>query len=441
MGAGAAGLFAAIFAARHAGSGARIVALDGAKKLGAKILVAGGGRCNVTHHVVDELQYAGTSRHAIRNVLGRFPVARTIEFFAQQGVQLKQEETGKLFPISDDAHSVLDAILAACSRAGVRVHHPWRVDAVARDGADFVLRGPAGAAVRAQRVVLATGGMALPRTGSDGAGYAFAKALGHSVTPRVFPSLVPLLLPKGFWTSDLSGVSLKANLRVVQPRAALPAPSNPSTAEARAAALASAKPVASFTNSVLFTHFGLSGPAALDVSRYWTASQPEDASAPAERPGGVLLASWLNPLAEQATTESLTRWFAPSLRRWLCEQGLPERVAIALLREAGLAENATGQGLSRASRLALLRLLFACELPVVGDRGFTFAEVTAGGVPLSEVRLDTMESRVCPGLFLCGELLDVDGRVGGFNFQWAWASGFVAGQGAASSLHASGVSP
>lgn len=440
IGAGAAGLFAAIFAGRALGSAGTVVALDGAKKLGAKILVAGGGRCNVTHHVVDEHQYAGTSRPAIRNVLGRFSVDRTIAFFAAQGVELKQEDTGKLFPTTDDANTVLDAILAAARDARVSLRHPCRVEGIARasespDGSAFLITGSDGTTLRARRIVLATGGMALPRTGSDGLGYTFAKQLGHTLTSHIFPALVPLLLPKGHWATQLSGISVQATLRVVLPKAPLPT----ATGEARSNAIDALKPTASFSSSVLFTHFGLSGPAVLDVSRYWSSTQPQQ-GAPASA-AGILLASWLPLATRAAADEALTKGLKVTIKRWLTEQNLPERIALALLSEAGLPADQTTQGLSRAQRLSLLRALYACELPIAGDRGFTFAEVTAGGVPLNEVRLDTLESRLCPGLHLCGEILDVDGRVGGFNFQWAWASGFVAGTAAAALLTAQSQSP
>ncbi|MFM2165476.1 MAG: hypothetical protein RL325_1913, partial [Planctomycetota bacterium] len=175
VGAGAAGLFAAIHAGR---AGARVLALDGAKTLGAKILVAGGGRCNVTHHAVDEKAYAGSSPNAIKNVLRRYGVAETVKFFEAYGVELKREDTGKLFPTTDDAHTILDALLQAARDAGVEIRHPQRVTAIERapEGSPvggFIVRGDWGE-VRAPRVILATGGKALPKSGSDGVGYEFA---------------------------------------------------------------------------------------------------------------------------------------------------------------------------------------------------------------------------------------------------------------------------
>lgn len=417
VGSGAAGLFAAIHAGRSLSqAGRRVLAFDGAKTLGAKILVAGGGRCNVTHDVVDERAYAGSTRPAIRNVLGRFGVPQTTEFFRELGVELKREDTGKLFPVSDDGRTVLEALLRAARDAHVRLVHPWRVQRVRREGELFVIEQmtpdpaasrspePAGP-VRAARVVLATGGKALPRSGSDGVGYEFVRELGHSLTPRIFPALVPLTLPKDHWLCGLSGLATDVGLDV------------------RAA---SGKRLHGFTGALLCTHFGISGPVALDISRYLHDARASD-------PGATLSVNWLIDQSEDAVDAALVSVPASGAVKWLATRGLPERLARALGAEARV-DVSRSAAMPREERRRFARTLTATLLPVTGDRGFTYAEVTAGGVPLSEVRLDTMESRVCPGLHLCGEILDVDGRIGGYNFQWAWASGFVAGRGVAGGL-------
>lgn len=419
IGAGAAGLMASIWAGRtareHGGPG-RIIALDGARTLGAKILVAGGGRCNVTHHQVDENAYAGSSRHAIKKVLRSFDVARTTSFFRELGVELKREETGKLFPVTDSARTVLNALLDECRRVNVEVHHPWRVDTVVRDDAAgvFVIReaiasGVDGArseprVLTAHRVVLATGGRALPKSGSDGHGYSIARGLGHSITPRVMPALVPITLAQGCFIRELSGITL------------------PATIELRAH---TGKRLISFANSTLLTHFGLSGPGVLDISRYYLDAAA--GSQEAKEPPPVLV---LNFLPGQ-TAESLDAVLLGLGRRSplaLLRERLPERLALALLAEAKIDPSSTGAALSRDQRRMLAKVATELPLPVTGDRGFVHAEVTAGGVPLSELHLNTMESRVCPGLHIIGELCDVDGRIGGFNFQWAWASGYLAGR-------------
>ncbi len=398
VGAGAAGLFAGITAGR-AGAGRRIVLLDGARKLGAKILVAGGGRCNVTHDVVDAEAYAGSSRNAIRKVLRRFDVPQTIAFFREMGVELKREETGKLFPVTDSAQTVLDALLNALGRTGARVRHPYRVEQITREGADFVVSGAWGS-IEARRVVLATGGRSLPKSGSDGLGYELAKALGHQITRRVFPALVPLTLPREHFICALSGITV------------------PATLEVRAA---SGKRLAAFTDSTLCTHFGLSGPSVLDISRYYLDALAEDA-------GTQLVINWLPDETSESFEAGLSVASKVSAGRTLARR-LSERLAQALCAMAGVeAQTPIGQ-LTRDARKALTRTVTALPLPISGNRGYTYAEVTAGGIPLADIRLETMESRVCPGLHLCGEICDVDGRIGGYNFQWAWASGYVAGIG------------
>ena len=402
VGAGAAGLFAGIWA-RRANPACSVLLLDGAKKLGAKILVSGGGRCNVTHDQIDESAYAGSSRNAIRKVLRRFDVPQTIAFFREIGVELKREPTGKLFPLSDDAHTVLDALLGTARAHGVLLRHPHRVAAVERAAnGGFRVVADGGETLHAARVILATGGRALPRSGSDGGGYAMARALGHTVTRRVFPALVPLTLPRDHFVCGLSGIATHATLDV------------------RAA---TGKRLASFTNAALCTHFGLSGPGVLDVSRYYTDAKLDD-------PATTLTINWLPDHTPETVERELLMLGKTSITRWLSD-ALPERLARALCAEAGIVPGMTGEMLTREARKALAHTIAALPLPVTGDRGFTYAEVTAGGVPLSEIRLETMESRLCPNLYLCGELCDVDGRIGGYNFQWAWASGYVAGNAAA----------
>ncbi|HBS28519.1 MAG TPA: aminoacetone oxidase family FAD-binding enzyme [Phycisphaerales bacterium] len=406
IGAGAAGLMAAISgarAARESGRSIRVVALDGARTLGAKILVAGGGRCNVTHHAVDESAYAGSTPGAIRKVLRAFDVARTVAFFRELGVELKREETGKLFPVTDDARTVLDALLRECRRLGIEVRYPWRVGSVRAEGDRFVIESASGAdPVRARRVVLATGGRSLPRSGSDGHGYAIARALGHSTTERILPALVPLVVRDGHFVRSLSGVTL------------------PATVEVRSA---TGKRLAAFTNSTLCTHFGLSGPSVLDASRYYLHARLDD-------PGAALVINWL-PGESFESIDAVLQNLGPRTVLGVLRDRLPERLARALCESAGVDPSTRGASLARGPRRALAHGVTGCVIPIDSDRGYTYAEVTAGGVPLDELDLATMESRVRPGLHLAGEICDVDGRIGGFNFQWAWAGGFVAGRGAA----------
>ena len=400
IGAGAAGLMAAIHAAR-ARPGASILVLDGARTLGAKILIAGGGRCNVTHDHVDETAFAGSTRPAIRKVLRRFDVAPTTAFFAELGVELKREETGKLFPVTDDARTVLNALLNDARARGVTIAYPRRVQRVERHEPGFRVGGDWGE-VAAARVILATGGMSIPKSGSDGFGYSLARELGHTTTAFFSPGLVPLTLPRDHFLCALSGVTLPATLEVLG---------------------GTGKSLVTFTDSTLLTHFGLSGPSVLDISRYYLHARHDD-------PGTTLRVNWLpgtSPDAFDSTLQALGARPVPAALR-----DLPERLARALCDHAGVDAVTRGDQLKRDVRRALVDAVTRLALPVTGSRGYNFAEVTSGGVPLSEIKLETMESRVCAGLYLCGEICDVDGRIGGYNFQWAWASGFVAGSAAAS---------
>jgi predicted Rossmann fold flavoprotein len=386
IGAGAAGLTAAIFA-RRTNPDARIVLLDGAPKIGAKILISGGGRCNVTHDVVTPDDFNG-NRNAIAKVLRTFTVDQTMAWFAELGVTMKREETGKLFPTTDRARTVLDALLGGCE--GVEIRTGSRVVSCEFDRASAALQ-TAAEEVFAKRVILATGGRSVPKTGSDGGGYALARSLGHTVG-EVFPALVPLVLEEGHWMTRLSGTSLDAELSV---------------------RTTTGRVLVRHRGSMLFTHFGLSGPVVLDISRHWIESR------------GLLFAN----LLPGEKFESLEAMLVEETRRnpratvaSVLRGRVPERLLTAITGDpVPLAK------IAKEERRRIVRAFVEVPIPVIRDRGFDYAEVTADGVPLSEIELSTMASRRCDGLYLCGEILDVDGRIGGYNFQWAWASGRLAG--------------
>ena len=400
VGAGAAGLAAAIFAGERKG-GRRIVLLDGAAAPGVKILVSGGGRCNVTHEAVSAADFFG-NRRIIKNVLAAFSVRQTIEWFASLGVELKREDTGKLFPTTDKARTVLNALVQRCRILDVGILADHRVTSIERDGegvCGFLVQHSHGA-IRAGTVILATGGRSLPRSGSDGAGYGFASALGHSVTLTV-PALVPLILEPHMFHRSLSGVSQDVELSTIL----------------------DGKPVDIRRGSLLWTHFGLSGPVVMDASRWWTWA----------RERGEKAELYANLLPGR-TREEVSRWWiqqaAAAPRRSLAKilaQTLPERFAEEICLYVGCSPQRPIAQVPRAERDRVLHALFRLPVPVSTDRGWNHAEVTAGGVPLEEVSFQTMESKLVRGLYLIGEILDCDGRIGGFNFQWAWATGYVAG--------------
>jgi predicted Rossmann fold flavoprotein len=418
VGAGAAGLAAAIFAAQ-AQPGLKIVLLDGARRVGAKILVSGGGRCNVTHARVTTGDFHAPHR-AVERVLQRFDEQATVSWFESLGVVLKQEPTGKLFPVSDSSRTVLEALLARCEALGLSVLTEHRVSDIRPKEGGFEIVHDAGCLV-ASRVIMATGGRSLPKTGSDGLGWEIIKRLGHTVTATQ-PALVPLVLGDTFFHAGLSGISHEAEVMT----------------------RVEGKTIDRRTGSLLWTHFGVSGPVVMDASRFWVMADAQGRDTTVSislLPGETFEAvdRWLTPTDKQALRKTVAATLA---------QRLPRRVVKAMCTYVGaMARTNTGRPkghavtadpgatalsqLPRDTRPALTQALTDLPLPVLRSRGWNEAEVTAGGVPLKEMNLRTMASRPVPGLYLVGEMLDCDGRIGGFNFQWAWATGHIAGRSAA----------
>jgi hypothetical protein len=417
VGAGAAGLATAIFAVRR-GVGQPVVLFDGAARPGAKILVSGGARCNVTNATVSERDFNGSPPHLVKRVLRGFGVEETVGFFREIGVPLHEEEHGKLFPDANRSKAVLDALLREVGRCGVALRAGERVLEVEPAGGGFRL-GTSRGEHQAERVVLATGGLSLPKSGSDGQGLELARRLGHSVIPTT-PALVPLQLDGSFHTA-LAGVAHEVELAVKL----------------------GGRLLGRRTGSLLWTHFGVSGPVVLDASRVYLraaleAGEEAGTSGRSKWQGGEpTLEANLLPGRDFAWVDrELVRGAAESPRasvaRALARQ-LPQAVAQAVATEAGCGERTLGR-LSRDERRTLVRGIVERRLPVKESRGYAFAEATAGGVPLAEVDTATMGSKRSLGLHLVGEMLDVDGRIGGFNFQWAWSSGWVAAGGLARPL-------
>lgn len=407
VGAGAAGLAAGIFAAEAAqkrGRSIRIAILEGARRPGAKILVSGGGRCNVTNASVTPGDFNG-SRNIVRNIIAGFDSAATVRWMASLGVALKQEEHGKLFPVTDKATTVLEALFRRCRELDVPIMSGRRVADVQRAGGGFEIVHEQGRLL-CRRLILATGGRSLPKTGSDGQGWEIVRRLGHSVTDT-YPALVPLVLHGGFFDKQLSGISVDVELST----------------------FADGKLIDRRTGSLLWTHFGTSGPVVLDASLHWIIARAQGrrpTMACSFLPGESFEQGerWLVELAGARPRHTVAGALAGRL---------PHRLAEALSRHAEVDPATALANLDRAGRRRIVHALTHLPLPVTGDRGWNYAEVTAGGVPLDEIDYRTMESRRTPGLHLAGEMLDCDGRIGGFNFQWAWATGHVAGRGAACS--------
>jgi len=419
VGAGAAGLMAAIHAAKTApdvAAGGGIVVLESTRDGGRKILISGGGRCNILPSIVDESRFVtDSSPNSMHKILRSWPLAEQRRWFADElAIALALErETGKLFPASNRARDVRDALVDRARALGVRFRFETRVASitpVTGDGgpspARWRLLTSAADSIDASAAILATGGLSVPNTGSDGQGIEIARRLGHEVN-ATYAALTPLTDRNAALTS-LAGISLDVTLEAPTAR----------------------RPLRTH-GGFLFTHRGYSGPAVLDLShlavRSGGASLPAESTASAKPKQKIFVQwtaldrdAWENELApRRASVASVVR------------SHLPSRLADALVAAARLPEDRILAELRRDERARLLDALTRFELPWTGHEGYRTAEVTGGGIALAEIDPRTMQSRRAPGLFLCGEMLDAFGPIGGYNFLWAWATGRAAGIGAA----------
>jgi predicted Rossmann fold flavoprotein len=344
----------------------------------------------------------GSRRGTIRRILRAFPPDKTVAFFQELGVGLHVEADGKLFPDSNRSRDVLDALLREAGATGAALLTDHRVHDVIRIDDGFRIVTSKGD-VTVSRVVLATGGCSLPKTGSDGTGLEIARRLGHTIVPTT-PALTPLLLAdEDPLHRDLQGVAQPVELSIwidgaVRER---------------------------LSGAMLWTHFGASGPVVLNASRHLLRAELDGRSA-------TITVNFCNGASFEEVERALTEFAAVRPRGSVVNALatlIPASTAAALLRQLAIDGGTSLSHFTREDRRRLTHALTGWPLPVVGTRGYSHAEVTAGGVALTEIDPSSMESRVCPGLYLVGEMLDVDGRIGGFNFQWAWATGYLAGRG------------
>ena len=391
VGAGAAGLVAAAFSAA---SGAKTILVERTKDGGRKVLISGGGRCNVLPSVLAPERFVTDSpTHLLRAMLRAWPLHEQRAFFEHDlNIPLAlEEESGKLFPRSNRAKDVRDGLVEFARSKGVEIRFDTVVNDVTRSDSGFAIETSRGI-VNCDRVILATGGLSVPATGSDGIGLNIARRFGHDMIDT-YPALTPLLA-KDDLHSSLSGVSLNVRLR---------ARVGSNTTES--------------SGGFLFTHRGYSGPSVLDVSHLTErGNQP------------VIRAQWSTMRA--ADWESQLEAHSASILAIL-SKFIPGRLAEQLMREANIPGDRRTSSLKRSERLALIDALTAYPLPWSGNEGYKKAEVTGGGVALTAVDSKTLESRKVPGLYLCGEMLDAFGPIGGHNFSWAWATGRAAGIAAA----------
>ncbi len=409
IGAGAAGLVAAL---RAAELGKRTVLLEKNKQAGVKILMSGGTRCNITQNTDNRgiIKAYGTPGRFLHSALAAHSVQDSIAMFEDEGVKTYIEDTGKIFPESDRAIDVRNALVARLKRSGAklvlqtsveRIEQLVRVDKIEshpEKDRRFRIITDQGEWL-ANSIILATGGQSFPGCGTTGDGYRFAAELGHTIIPPR-PALVPITT-NAAWVLDLKGITLPSVTVTI---------------------LEEGRPLTSRRSSLLFAHFGLTGPAALDVSRVVSGhSQPSSLVAeidllPDDKEPQLL--EWIKVEATALGKKQLVGILA---------MRIPRRIAEIILEIAQIPPDRKLAELSKDERQRIPRLLKHLAIPLSGTLGFKKAEVTAGGVPLNEVDSSTMESKLVPGFFLAGEVLDLDGPIGGYNFQAAWSTGWLAG--------------
>ena len=391
LGAGASGLMASLTAAR---AGAQVTLLERLPRAGKKLLATGNGRCNLSNRRAMELEfYHSAHPDRLRAVLSAFSLEDTLAFFEDIGLPVRAEGD-QLYPHSLLAGAVVDALRFEAAALGVELCTEQAVTAIERSRGGFRVAGRSCA-----RVIVATGGQASPHLGSDGSGYRLLAALGHTRS-KLFPGLVQLVADKAA-IKGLSGVKITPRIRL----------------------LADGARLQETESELLFTDYGLSGPAALALSRAVGIRMGKPCTAALD-----LLPEWEEAHLAETLRHRLTRHAALPAEEWLLGL-LHKRLTLALLRRLDIAPSIPLGTLTAPEAAVLARLAKSYEIPVSGTRGFQDAQVTCGGILLSEFTA-SLESRLCPGLYACGEVLDADGDCGGFNLQWAWSSGAVAGRSA-----------
>ena len=384
VGGGAAGLVAAAFASA---AGASVTLLERTKDGGRKILISGGGRCNVLPSVAAPERFVTDSAtHLMRGMLRAWPLRGQIAFFETElGVPLTlEEDSGKLFPTSDRARDVRDALVSHARGKGVELRFGVTVTGVSRAEAGFAIETSQGP-LETSTLILATGGLSVPATGSDGIGLRIARSLGHGLV-EPYPALTPLLADRDRHAA-LSGLSLSVRLR---------SKAGTQDIETR--------------GGFLFTHRGYSGPSVLDISHVTA----RGAAPPVRVQWAAIKEDDLSSGSGDAVGAILSRY-------------VPARLAEQLMIECGVPLDRRTSSLKRSERIALVEAFTSYALPWTGNEGYKKAEVTGGGIPLGDVDPKTLESRMVERLYLCGEMLDAFGPIGGHNFSWAWSTGRAAG--------------
>ena len=419
IGAGAAGLMAAASAGAR---GLKVLLLEKNRKLGVKILMSGGTRCNITHNCPsrDIVRAFGHQGNFLYSALAALPPETVIEKIEAQGVETKIESTGKIFPVSNRAIDVRDALVSMAEDAGAEIRNSSPVDALTRQGDSFQVFID-GQQIPCSNVLITTGGKSYPGCGTTGDGYAWAESFGHSVQ-RTVPALVPILSRCG-WANDLKGITIEDTGLEVWPVKANATDDLTTSDSSTKKKPKKAKPLARAKGSFLFTHFGFSGPTALDVSR--SIALAENAR---------LLELKCDFLPGYKTTKLLNHLMQKRSQHGKQSVGnllndlFPNRLAESLLVASGVTLDSPNAELSNEGVQRIVGQVKENRFEINGTLGFEKAEVTAGGVCLNEVDSSSMQSKLVDGLYFAGEVLDLDGPIGGFNFQSAFSTGWLAGQ-------------
>lgn len=401
VGGGASGMMAAISALEN---GACVTIVEKENRLGKKVLVTGNGRCNLTNINISSDNYHGANPLFTNNIFAQFDNKQTIEFFNKLGVVTKVEERGRLFPMSDQASSVVDILTHRLKDLGVKLKYETKVESIVKSGDEFQITYSDGKKELFNKIIIAAGGKAMPSLGSNGSGYTLAESLGHTVTPT-WPSLVQLRL-KGDFFEEIKGVKIDGS----------------------ASLIVNNQVVATESGEILFTHYGVSGPAILKLSR-----KAKELIMAGDKV--TLRLTLLNNFDEEKLDKFLADRFNMLNKKALKTSFLgfmQKRLIPHVLKSAGI-ENIDKKcaEVSANERKKITQTILTWDFEVIDTNSFKDAQVTAGGVSTDEVDPKTLESKIVPGLYFCGEVLDIDGDSGGYNLQFAWSSGQVAGKNAA----------
>ena len=386
--------------------------LEKNRKLGAKILISGGTRCNISHHTdIPGIVGAFPKRQGqfLRSALAALPPHQLIELIEQEGVPTQVEENGKIFPTSNRAIDVRDALVRFLRRTDCDVRSETAVVNVIREAEAFRIELSDGT-ILARSVIIAVGGQSYPGCGTTGDGYSWSEELGHTIVSPV-PALTPIHSPDR-WVGELSGVTLQDVALAVRNR----------TTRSGATPHGKKGTMDERRGSLLFAHFGLTGPAALDISRAITRSTTPT--------GLVLLANFAPNHTYEVWLQRLRQEIDGGGKRQInstLAEFIPRRLAEAILGICQVDPTRRLAELSKRDQTKLVETMTGCEINISGTAGFKKAEVTAGGVALEEVHSKTMESKRIPRCFFAGEVLDIDGPIGGYNFQAAFSTGWLAG--------------